>query len=263
VKLHYELSGRGATSLILIHELGGSLASWDAVAAALDDDFRILRYDLRGAGESARTNEPFAMEDQAADLEALIAETHLPPPFLFVGAAGGSAVAVTFAAHHQAIVKGLVLCAPALSVTTERRRYLQERSDLAAREGMRAIVDQTLEKSFPSVVIQDPARYQAYRDRFLKNDPVSYGFANRALAESTADRLASSVTCPCLLLAGRHDTLRPLDHVQTVAASFPNALVEELDSAHVMSEQAPAELARRILQFRDDIALRGRPPEHG
>ncbi|MGH9200275.1 MAG: alpha/beta fold hydrolase [Vicinamibacterales bacterium] len=263
MKLHYELSGRGSTSLILIHELGGSLGSWDEVVANFNDDLRILRYDLRGAGESERASDPFTMEDQSTDLEVLIDETRLPPPYLIVGAAAGAAVAVIYAAHHPIAVKGLILCAPALSVTADRRRYLMERSELAARDGMRAIVDQTLEQSFPRLVIHDQARFQRYRERFLKTDPASYGLANRALAESTADRWASAVTCSCLLLAGTHDTLRPLDHVRVVAASFPNAQVEALDSAHIMSQQAPVELARRILRFRDEVILGGRPAEHG
>ncbi len=148
LRLRYQLSGSGSTSLILIHELGGSLEGWSAVVASLDDGFRVLRYDLRGAGQSGPVRTPFTMEDQAADLEALLADSKLPPPFLIVGAAAGSAVAVTFAARHPAAVSGLILCPPALNVTADRRRYLSERSELAAREGMTAIVDQTLDKSF-------------------------------------------------------------------------------------------------------------------
>jgi 3-oxoadipate enol-lactonase len=262
LRLHYEPSGGGSTSLILIHELGGSLRSWSEVVTTLDDGFRVLRYDLRGAGESEPAREPFTMEDQANDLESLIAESHLASPFLIVGAAAGSAVAVIYAARHQAEVSGLILCPPALSVTPARRRYLNERSAMAARAGMQAIVDQTLEKSFPPSVIRDRDRYQAYRARFLENDPVSYALANHALAESAADTLASAVRCPSLLLAGKHDSLRPPDHVREVAAGFPNASVEELDSAHIMSQQAPVELARRIIRFRDETIGGGRSAAH-
>jgi 3-oxoadipate enol-lactonase len=253
LRLHYHVSGSGPASLILIHELGGSLENWQEVVANLDDSFRVLRYDLRGAGQSDPVRAAFTMEDQAADLEALVAASNLTPPFLIAGAAAGSAVAVIFAARHPAEVVGLILCPPALSVTSDRRRYLTERSELAAREGMRAIVDQTLDKSFPPVVIRDADRYRIYRERFLKNDSVSYGFANLALAESTADTFAQFVTCPVLLLAGKHDPLRPLDHVNGVAVRFPNARVEELDSAHIMSQQSPVELARRVTKFRDEV----------
>lgn len=48
--LRYELSGSGASTLVLIHEMGGTLESWDVVAMLLVPKRRILRYDTRGAG---------------------------------------------------------------------------------------------------------------------------------------------------------------------------------------------------------------------
>ncbi len=255
LRLHYELSGGGWTSLILIHELGGSLHSWDLLVPMLDDRFRVLSYDLRGAGESEPVTKPYSMDDQANDLEGLVEASSLTPPFLIVGAAGGSAVAVTFAARHPEVVSGLILCPPALSVTPERSRYLNERSKLASREGMKAVVDQALEKSFPPSVIRNRDQYQTYRAHFLENDPVSYTLANRALCESTADELAASLRCPSLLLAGKHDSLRPLDHVRAVAATLPGASVEVMDAAHLVSQQAPEELARHIKRFHDDAIL--------
>ena len=50
-KLRYTVDGDTGPSVILIHELGGSLDSWDGVVARLKDQCHILRYDLRGAGQ--------------------------------------------------------------------------------------------------------------------------------------------------------------------------------------------------------------------
>ena len=41
--LRYELSGRGGETVLLVHELGGALDSWDPVMPALQQDFRVLR----------------------------------------------------------------------------------------------------------------------------------------------------------------------------------------------------------------------------
>jgi pimeloyl-ACP methyl ester carboxylesterase len=56
-------------------------------------------------------------------------------------------------------------------------------------------------------------------------------------------------------LAGKHDSLRPLDHVRAVAATLPSATVKVMDTAHLMSQQAPEELARHIKRFHDDAIL--------
>ena len=103
----------------------------------------------------------------------------------------------------------------------------------------------------PPVVIRDAARYRTYREGFLKNDSVSYGFSNRALAESTADTFAPSGP---VLSCWRGNTIR-FARSTTSRASQPvfHWRVEELDSAHIMSQQSPVNLARRILIFRDEV----------
>ena len=48
------VSGSGKTTLVLVHEMGGTLDSWDQVMPALTNSRRVLRYDTRGAGLSAK-----------------------------------------------------------------------------------------------------------------------------------------------------------------------------------------------------------------
>ena len=50
--LRHELSGKGAKTLVLVHEMGGSLESWDEVAPKFAATRQVLRYDCRGAGLS-------------------------------------------------------------------------------------------------------------------------------------------------------------------------------------------------------------------
>ena len=52
--LRYELSGNGDRTLVLVHEMGGSLESWDDVAPRFAESRRVLRYDTRGAGMSQK-----------------------------------------------------------------------------------------------------------------------------------------------------------------------------------------------------------------
>ena len=52
--LRYDLSGNGASTLVLIHEMGGTLESWDLVLPMLSARRRVLRYDTRGAGLSQK-----------------------------------------------------------------------------------------------------------------------------------------------------------------------------------------------------------------
>jgi 3-oxoadipate enol-lactonase len=256
VTIHYELSGRPGRVLILIHELGGSLESWDEVVPMIDGAFHVLRYDQRGAGLSEKVRAPFTMENHATDLERLVDGLGLVPPYDVAGVAAGAVAAVAFAARARTRVRALVLCSPSIGIQPDRRRYFFERSEIVAREGMRAVAESTLAKSYPHVAIRDRKAYEDYRARFLANDPVCYGLANRALADSDVEPALASLDCPCLLLAGTHDALRPPDNVRALAARIRGAEFAVLDSGHFINLQAPHALAERMLAFFDDRAGR-------
>ena len=70
--LRYELSGSGPTTLVLIHEMGGTLDSWDQGLGALNNSRQVLRYDTRGAGLSEKIGGTVTCSDMADDLKALL-----------------------------------------------------------------------------------------------------------------------------------------------------------------------------------------------
>jgi 3-oxoadipate enol-lactonase len=241
--------GDGRRQVVLIHELGGSLESFDDLAPYLARDYRLLAYDQRGAGLSEKTRQPFTLADHAADLDAVLNALGINTPCDLVGVAAGAAIAVDFALTNPGRVASLCLCNPALTVPPARRAYLNDRSDLAASAGMRAIADSTLDKSYPAHLRGDGRAFAAYRARFLANDPVTYGHANRALAEADIETGLGAIAVPSLVLAGEHDLLRPPEQVRAVAARIPGASFAMIPSGHLMPVQGPQEMARVIAAF--------------
>jgi 3-oxoadipate enol-lactonase len=65
--LRYELSGGGSSTMVLLHEMGGSLESWDLVAPRLAAERRVLRYDARGAGMSEKVRGRRGLDTLLAD----------------------------------------------------------------------------------------------------------------------------------------------------------------------------------------------------
>ena len=249
VSMHYEVSGRGQRSLILVHELGGTLDSWDAVLPLLEPEFRVLRFDQRGSGLSEKVRKAFNVEDHVQDLQNILEVVELPPPYYLAGMAAGAAVVLGFVHRRGAEAAAVVLCAAATDVGPDRRQFLLDRAELACREGMRAVADMTLARSFPPVVRHDPAVFEDYRGRLLSNDPVCYAAANRALLDAHLDEAIAGLRCRCLVLAGAHDGLRPPEDVAALARRLPGAEFAVLDTAHVMPVQAPELFAEHLLEF--------------
>jgi 3-oxoadipate enol-lactonase len=249
VSLHYCVSGRGPRSLVLIHELAGTLESFDRVVGALEADFHILRADQRGAGLSEKVRAPFCLDDLVADALRLMQTVGFAPPYCVAGIASGAAIAAALALRIPDAVAALALCAPSLGTNPDRRHYLLERSETAEREGMRAIVEMVFERTYPKHDRGDPTIYAEHRARFLAIDPLCYANANRMLAEVALEPSLAQIRCPCLLLAGRHDEMRPPAQVERYAALLARAELAIIDSGHIMAVQAPDAVADAMRRF--------------
>ncbi len=254
VTLHVREDGAAGPVVVLLHELGGGLHSFDAVSTALSSRFRVLRYDQRGAGMSEKPRRAFGLSAHVGDLTALLEARGIATPVLLVGVAAGAAVAIGYALARPGAVAGLVLCSPALTVAADRRSYLADRSALATQDGMRAVAEATLLRSWPPHLRVDGALYADYLARFLGNDPVGYGHANLALADADIEPRLGDVAVPCRVLAGRHDLLRPPTSVAAVASRIAGATYDVAeDSGHLMSVQAPGAVVAAILALQHQI----------
>jgi 3-oxoadipate enol-lactonase len=246
--LRYEDSGVGSNELILIHELGGSIRSFDRIVPALDPNFRTIRMDLRGSGQSEKPRAAFSIDDLADDVLDLAHSVTVQQRYWILGAAAGAAVAVACAFKRPERIAGLILCGPALSVDAQRRDYLEARAERAVKEGMHAIVDQVLERSYPLSLRGDQEAFENYRSLLLSQDPVGYAHANRALANSRIPGV-DSLVAHSLVMAGTDDRLRPPSLIAPVANSMPHATYVELPTGHLMAYQTPQLVARHIEGF--------------
>lgn len=248
VRFRTSIAGQHGDWLVLLHELGGSLESWTPAVPELARHFRVLRYDMRGAGGSDKLRGDFDINTLVSDVGAMldhfgIAVCHL------AGTAIGSGIGIRFAAANPQRVTSLVLAAPVMGVVPGRKVYLRDRAALVAKEGMQAVVDDTLGRSYPPVVIRDKTAYEAYRARFLANDPQSYAALNRAFIDFDAVPDLGKLQCPVLVIAGAHDGLRTPDEAGRVAAQIKDARLKVIDAAHVAPTQAPGELVREMMGF--------------
>jgi 3-oxoadipate enol-lactonase len=248
VSIRYELAGGRGAAVVLLHEIGGSLESFHAVVPALSERFRVLCYDQRGAGLSEKVRREFSLETQVEDLETLLGALGLAPPYHLVTVAAAAAQALLFMQRGEERVASLVLCNPAFGVDASRAGQLEERAAFAEREGMRAALAMTLDRSYPPA-LTDRATYETYRGHYLANDPVCFALANRVLARHNASHLVARIDCPTMVVAGRHDAVRPPAGSEEIARKIPGARFELIDSGHFMPVQAPGALRDLLLDF--------------
>ena len=253
--LRYEVTGSGPSTLVLVHEMGGTLDSWDHVLPALSATRRVLRFDTRGAGQSEKLSATPTMALMADDIAALLDAAGIAGKVAIAGCAVGGGIAMTFALRHAARTAALVAMGPATGVAPERRAATLARAEDTERRGMAAVVEESFAASYPPEVRHDVGHYREFRARWIANDPRSYGCIYRMLVETNLVPEYGRIACPTLLLAGIHDKLRPPALVEPIAQAIPGARFQALDSGHFMAVQTPALVAGAINGFLAPLGL--------
>jgi len=244
--LRFQVRGAGQTTLLFFHGLTGSVESWDAIAPVIEPHARLVMADQRGAGLSEKVRHAYDLDDLVADATAVLDAPRVDGPVTIVGHATGAALAFAFAGAHADRVARMILVSPSVDADPTRAKYLAERSAIAAREGMRAIVDTVLDRSWPPDRRGDGAAFAAYRARFLAIDPVCYAQANAVLASARLAPVIDGWSGRVHLVAGAHDLLRPPQTVQALKARLRDATLAVIDAVHLSPMQAPALVAAEI-----------------
>ena len=249
VGLRYELAGNHAETVVLVHELGGSLESWDATLPAFQRHFRTLRYDQRGFGLSEKTSGTLALADMVADIVALLDALQIGGRCHVVGSALGAGIAAAFAARHASRVARLAVQSLVTRSSVTFRAQMNERAAEVERSGMRAQAAASLARSYPEVLRGDRARFEQYRLRWIGNDPRGFAAINRMLLEMDIDPELGRIACPTLAIGCVHDPLRTPEMVRELVKLIPGARYLEADSGHFMHVQAPELFTSMVVPF--------------
>lgn len=112
VDLFYETSGRGSP-LVLVHGSSVDQTSWFLVVPELSPTFRVVTYDRRGHGRSGTPRGGGGIDQDVADLAALLDAIALGPVHL-VGSSFGSLVALRLATRSPERIRTLSVHEPPL-----------------------------------------------------------------------------------------------------------------------------------------------------
>jgi 3-oxoadipate enol-lactonase len=237
--LRYALNGSGERTLVLVHEMGGSLESWDDAARRFAESRRVLRYDCRGAGLSQKVRGTLAIDTMADDIAALLDHTGVAGSVALAGVAVGGAIALHFAARHPDRTRAIAVGSPATGIAPDRRAAVLEYVAKIEAAGMAFAVEDAMLNGYAPELRGDIKRFERYRARWLGNDPASYATIWRMLAGIDMQGELAKLHCPVLVIGGSLDRVRPPPLVESVAKAIPGARYIELRTGHYMAVQTP------------------------
>src|SRR5262245_6868449 len=119
--LRWELAGSGERTIVLVHEMGASLESWDEVVPILAARRRVLRFDWRGSGLSHKLRGAADLDVLSGDVATLLDRASIAGPVALAGGAVGAAIALNFALRFPARAASVIAMAPATDLAEDRR----------------------------------------------------------------------------------------------------------------------------------------------
>lgn len=252
-RLYYEEMGSGEP-LILIH--GGLIdrRMWDEQFAAFAQQFRVIRYDARGHGNSGSVSGPFSHHE---DLYHLMEALDIDQATL-VGLSMGGYISIDFALAYPDRVAALVLVSPGLTGYKFHGETLEKNNN----EIIAAIGDGDLDRAveyFQRSWTDGPYRTPDQVDQGVRESvrimaietARKYRFENleRRLSPPAIDRL-SEIKIPTLTIIGTLDMPGIKEIVDMIGRDVDGVEAVEIEgAAHMVNMERPEEFNRAVLRF--------------
>ncbi|MDQ6884536.1 MAG: alpha/beta fold hydrolase [Candidatus Dormibacteraeota bacterium] len=253
-KLWYEVAGQGPP-LVLIHSGITDSRSWDPQIAVFSQDFKVLRYDMRGFGQSDVTHGEYSAR---ADLLAVMDAAGIRVAAL-VGVSMGSSLAIDVALEHPDRVSALVVVGPGFSGRKQSDAFkalMRQVDQIFEEKGLDATIEREMEiwlygKGRTAADVDPDVRAAVFAmDRF-NSERFPADMKARPLEPPAVERLAD-IRVPTLIVAGDRDLPDVMDAAEQLESGIKGArrLVMR-GTAHVPNMEQPEVFNRIVLEFLD------------
>jgi 3-oxoadipate enol-lactonase len=255
MQTNYELSGKkGAPVVVLSHSLGATLTMWEPQMDSLNPHFQVLRYDMRGHGNSDVTPAPYTLELLADDVIGLLDALNIDRVH-FVGLSIGGMIGQCLALNYPHCLKSLALCDTMAVVPEENQPIWQERIDTVRVRGLESQLEPTIERWFtPSFLKLNPPMLRVIRQEFLTTPAEGYIGCSEAIRKLNYLNRLSEIRIPSLIMVGEDDPGTPVSASQAIHERISNSKLVILPSArHLCNVEQPEAFNAALIRFLKDL----------
>ena len=215
---------------------------------------RIIAIDGPGHGDSGRPPGAFSMNDCGQALGEILDALTLSEPVVVVGTSWGGLVAGEFALLQPKRTLAVVM----LNTPVIKARDGPSLSDRFVVWGARwihstAAYRNGVAKAFflPATIERGGVTQEEFHQHLRQADGAALSQAVRSVLidrEPLADRM-NGIKAPTLFVAGRQDSMYPVDALKRASEALPNGHFEVLDTAHISVVDDPVSVTARIDDF--------------
>ena len=241
--------------IVFIHGFGASLHTWEDWVKELENDFRVIRFDLPGSGLSGPDQQLNYSDERSIQIILGLLDTLKVQKINVVGNSIGGRIAWYFTAMHPERVDKLVLISPD-GFKSPGMNY-NKAPEIPSYLSM-------INYIFPKFVFRENLEF-AYFNKTVLTDQLFDRYYELALypgnRQAMIDRMRQTVLkdpapflkkihCPVLLVWGERDGMIPVQNAQDYLALIPQAELHVLPNiGHLPQEEDPQKSLPYLLQF--------------
>ncbi|MGO4907684.1 alpha/beta fold hydrolase [Pseudorhodobacter sp. W20_MBD10_FR17] len=243
---YYTQGPTDGPALVLAHAMGMDSRQWDPILPLLPPSLRIIRYDLRGHGNSSTPPGPYAMGALIRDAETLLDQLNIRD-CVFTGSSLGGMVAQGLAVKRLDQIRALVLANTATKRGT-KDTWARLITQVEAR-GLEQYLATDFSQSF-SPAFRKTADANLWKTRLHAHPPQGLLSCAAAIAGTDFYTTTASLRLATLVIASANDAITPADMAREMASLIPGATFQLIPkSGHFPMIEQPIAFASALTAF--------------
>ncbi|MEO3988606.1 3-oxoadipate enol-lactonase [Pseudocitrobacter cyperus] len=247
MNIHYQIDGpQDAPVIVLSNSLGTSLSMWEPQIATLTQQFRVLRYDTHGHGQTEKRGKVTLAqlgEDVISLLDHLnIAKAH------FCGISMGGLTGIWLARFaperfHSVSVANTAAKIGEQSAWLSRARTVRE-------EGMDVVAAGSADRWFTGEFRQhQPETVEQLVHQLARSEAEGYAECCEALAAADMRGEVAAITVPVLIIAGEQDPVTTVADADFLHQQIPGSQEVILPASHLSNVEAAGAFTQSLVTF--------------
>ena len=241
--------------VMLLHGSYGTSRWWEGFATSLPEEIFSFAPDLRGCGESSKTDSGYSIAEQAEDVASLVRALGWDD-FNLVAHSSSGAIAVEYALNNPGKLSTLMLVdtVPVEGVFTPIDGYMvleQMRTDRALLVEAMALLMPRVASAVQRGAPEESALFETLVDDALEMAPAAFVDVARSLSQWNRFADARQLTLPTLLVWGDQDVIVDREGTTRTLIAIPGA--NNLEVMHGVGHspllEAPQRLAEIYVNF--------------
>ena len=263
MKFHYlEWGDTSNPVIVMLHGFAQQAHSWDFVALAFADRYRVIAIDQRGHGDSDWAKDgDYTPETQQIDIQGIVEELKLDE-FILMGLSMGGRNSFTYAANNPEKVKALIIVDAGpenvRAGTQNIRNFVEQEDELDS-------IDAFVERVIKYNPRRDPIQIRGSIVNNLKQLPTgkwtwkydkllrSAGRMGRKQEPEVTDRLwkyVESLSCPTLVVNGDRSDVIAAGTADQMHKRIPGGKIAIVEKAgHLVMGDNPSGFERAVTTF--------------